>query len=224
MYKILIVDDEIRIREVIREYGNLYEYEVYEADEGYKAIELVENNNFDCVILDIMMPNLDGYTTCKRIKEIKNIPIIMLSARNQEDDKLYGFELGIDDYVSKPFSPKELMARVKVVIERNHPKKPNVITVDGLKIDDQAHEVTIDGKRAHLTNKEYELLLYLISNINKAVSRDMLLENIWGFDSDSGDRTVDTHIKMLRKHIGDYGKKIVTVRGVGYKFEKDQTV
>lgn len=224
MYKILIVDDEIRIREVIKEYGNLYEYEVYEAEEGYKAIELVEENDFDCVILDIMMPNLDGYTTCKRIKEIRNIPIIMLSARNQEDDKLYGFELGIDDYVSKPFSPKELMARVKVVIERNHPKKPDIITIEGLRIDDQAHEVTIDGSRAHLTNKEYELLLYLISNINKAVSRDTLLEKIWGFDSDSGDRTVDTHIKMLRKHIGDYGKRIVTVRGVGYKFEKDLSV
>ncbi len=224
MHKILIVDDEIRIREVIREYGILYEYEVYEAEEGGKAIEMVEQHDFDCIILDIMMPNLDGYTTCKRIKEIKNVPIIMLSARNQEDDKLYGFELGIDDYVSKPFSPKELMARVKVVIERNSPKKPDIITIDGIRIDDQAHEVYIDGQKAHLTNKEYELLLYLISNVNKAVSRDTLLEKIWGFDSDSGDRTVDTHIKMLRKHIGDYGRYIVTVRGVGYKFEKDLSV
>ncbi len=224
MHKILIVDDEIRIREVIREYGILYEYEAYEAEEGGKAIEMVEQHDFDCIILDIMMPNLDGYTTCKRIKEIKNVPIIMLSARNQEDDKLYGFELGIDDYVSKPFSPKELMARVKVVIERNSPKKPDIITIDGIRIDDQAHEVYIDGQKAHLTNKEYELLLYLISNVNKAVSRDTLLEKIWGFDSDSGDRTVDTHIKMLRKHIGDYGRYIVTVRGVGYKFEKEQSV
>ncbi|MBQ6654153.1 MAG: response regulator transcription factor [Erysipelotrichaceae bacterium] len=220
MYRILIVDDEIRIREVIREYGILYGYEVFEADEGYKAVEMVRENDYDCIILDIMMPNLDGYNTCKKIKEIKNIPIIMLSARNQEDDKLYGFELGIDDYVSKPFSPKELMARVKVVIERNNPRKPDVITVDGIRIDDEGHEVTVDGQKAHLTNKEYELLLYLVNNINKAVSRETLLEKIWGFDSDSGDRTVDTHIKMLRKHIGAYGSRIVTVRGVGYKFEK----
>ncbi|MBO4217909.1 MAG: response regulator transcription factor [Erysipelotrichaceae bacterium] len=221
MYRILIVDDEIRIREVIREYGNLYEYQVFEADEGSKAIEMVQENDFDCIILDIMMPNLDGYTTCRRIKEIKNIPIIMLSARNQEDDKLYGFELGIDDYVSKPFSPKELMARVKVVIERNSPRKPGLTAIDGIRIDEEAHEVTIDGQKAHLTNKEYELLLYLVNNINKAVSRDTLLERIWGFDSNSGDRTVDTHIKMLRHHLGDYGKRIVTVRGVGYKLEKD---
>ena len=221
MYRILIVDDEIRIREVIREYGNLYEYQVFEADEGSKAIEMVQENDFDCIILDIMMPNLDGYTTCRRIKEIKNIPIIMLSARNQEDDKLYGFELGIDDYVSKPFSPKELMARVKVVIERNSPRKPGLTAIDGIRIDEEAHEVTIDGQKAHLTNKEYELLLYLVNNINKAVSRDTLLERIWGFDSNSGDRTVDTHIKMLRHHLGEYGKRIVTVRGVGYKLEKD---
>ena len=221
MYRILIVDDEIRIREVIREYGLLYEYEVFEVDEGYKAIEMVREMDFDCIILDIMMPNLDGYNTCRKIKEIKNIPIIMLSARNQEDDKLYGFELGIDDYVSKPFAPKELMARVKVVIERNNPKKAEIITIDGIRIDCEGHEVTIDGQKAHLTNKEYELLLYLVSNINKAVSRETLLEKIWGFDSDSGDRTVDTHIKMLRKHIGAYGSRIVTVRGIGYKFEKE---
>ncbi|MBO4538214.1 MAG: response regulator transcription factor, partial [Erysipelotrichaceae bacterium] len=188
---------------------------------GSKAIEMVQENDFDCIILDIMMPNLDGYTTCRRIKEIKNIPIIMLSARNQEDDKLYGFELGIDDYVSKPFSPKELMARVKVVIERNSPRKPGLTAIDGIRIDEEAHEVTIDGQKAHLTNKEYELLLYLVNNINKAVSRDTLLERIWGFDSNSGDRTVDTHIKMLRHHLGEYGKRIVTVRGVGYKLEKD---
>jgi len=221
MQKILIVDDEIRIREVIKEYGNLYHYQVDEAEDGYKAIEMVQKNDYSCVILDIMMPNLDGYNTCKKIKEVRDVPIIMLSARNQEDDKLYGFELGIDDYVSKPFSPKELMARVKVVIDRHHPASSDIIKVDGIRIDNEAHEVMIEGEKAHLTNKEYELLIYLINNANKVLSRETLLEKIWGYDSYSGDRTVDTHIKMLRKHIGEYGKKIVTVRGVGYKFEKE---
>ncbi|MGB4627675.1 MAG: response regulator transcription factor, partial [Erysipelotrichaceae bacterium] len=218
---LLIVDDEIMIREVIKEYGNSYGYDVLEASDGLEAIEIIKENIVDCVILDVMMPHLDGFSTCKHIKEHSNIPIIMLSARVAEDDKLYGFELGIDDYVSKPFSPKELMARIKVVIERSTNKVQDVINVEGISIDKKAHVVKIDDAVVHLTNKEFDLLVYLIENANTAITREKLLENIWGYDYYSMDRTVDTHIKMLRKNLGKYGKMIVTVRGVGYKFEKE---
>ncbi len=221
MATLLIVDDEIMIREVIKEYGNSYGYEVLEASDGMEAIEIVKENKIDCVILDVMMPHLDGFTTCKHIKEYSDVPIIMLSARVAEDDKLYGFELGIDDYVSKPFSPKELMARIKVVIERSTNKIKDVISVEGIYIDKKAHVVKIDDEIVHLTNKEFDLLVYLIENESTAITREKLLENIWGYDYYSMDRTVDTHIKMLRKNLGKYGNKIVTVRGVGYKFEKE---
>ncbi|MGI6608166.1 MAG: response regulator transcription factor [Erysipelotrichaceae bacterium] len=221
MATLLIVDDEVMIREVIREYGNSYGYEVLEASDGLEALKIIKENEVDCVILDVMMPNLDGFSTCKHIKENSNIPIIMLSARVSEDDKLYGFELGIDDYVSKPFSPKELMARIKVVIERSTNKVKDVINEEGILIDKKAHVVKIDDKIIHLTNKEFDLLVYLIENANTAITREVLLENIWGYDYYSIDRTVDTHIKMLRKNLGKYGKRIVTVRGVGYKFEKE---
>ncbi|MDI9540562.1 MAG: response regulator transcription factor [Bacillota bacterium] len=221
MATLLIVDDEIMIREVIKEYGNSYGYDVLEASDGLEAIEIIKENIVDCVILDVMMPHLDGFSTCKHIKEHSNIPIIMLSARVAEDDKLYGFELGIDDYVSKPFSPKELMARIKVVIERSTNKVQDVINVEGISIDKKAHVVKIDDAVVHLTNKEFDLLVYLIENANTAITREKLLENIWGYDYYSMDRTVDTHIKMLRKNLGKYGKMIVTVRGVGYKFEKE---
>ncbi len=224
MDRLLIVDDEIRIREVIKEYGHLYNYEVEEACDGNEAVGMIEENDYDCVILDIMMPNQDGFTTCKKIKETKNVPIIMLSARGEEEDKLYCFELGVDDYVEKPFSPKELMARVKVVIDRNQKIKPrtDLIRIKGLLIDKKSHKVTIDDEEIHLTNKEYDMLVYLIENSNTVISREKLIENVWGYDSASSDRTVDTHIKMLRRSIGDYGKYIVTVRGVGYKFEKKE--
>ena len=164
MYRLLIADDEIKIREVIAEYGRINNYSVMEASDGLQAIEMVEKHDFDCVILDIMMPNLDGYTACKRIKEIKNVPIIILSARQQEDDKLYGFELGIDDYVTKPFSPRELMARIKVVIERSNKarktQEKEVIKYEGITVNIPSHEVTIDGNDIHLTNKEFDLLVY----------------------------------------------------------------
>lgn len=222
MSTILVVDDEIMIREVIKEYGNLYNYQVLEAQDGLQALEILKENKVDCVILDIMLPNMDGFTTCKKIKEISDTPVIMLSARISDDDKLLGFNLGIDDYVEKPFSPKVLMARVKVVIDRNinYNSSSNFIIEDGIEIDNDAHTLKIDGNQVHVTNKEFDLLIYFLKNPNIAISRNTLLEKIWGNDFYGFDRTVDTHIKMLRKNLGKYGDKIVTVRGVGYKFEK----
>ena len=223
--KLLIADDEIKIREVLREYGKLYGYEVREASDGEEAIRMVEREDFDCVILDIMMPNLDGYSACRNIKKIKNVPVIILSARQDEDDKLYAFDLGIDDYVTKPFSPKELMARVKVVIERSGGKvtrEKNFYSYRGITLDVTSHEVTVDGELVHVTNKEFDLLKYFLQNPNVVVSRYTLLEKIWGYDFYGVERTDDTHIKMLRKNLGPYGSLIKTVRGEGYKFAQDQ--
>lgn len=220
MAKVLIVDDEKNIREVVKEYAQLNGYEVEEAVDGNEAVQLVERNDYDCIILDVMMPKLDGFSACKQIKAIKNVPIIMLSARQDEYDKLLGFELGVDDYVSKPFSPKELMARVKVVVDRI-PKDTNkdVLTFDGLVIDIQGRVVTVDGEKVNLTPKEIDLLIYMAKNRNIALSRTKLLEEVWNYDYFGDDRTVDAHIKMLRHNLGKYRDYIVTVRGMGYKFE-----
>lgn len=225
MYKLLVVDDESKIREVIREYAEFNGYEVTEAEDGMSAVGLCKLNKYDLVILDIMMPKLDGFTACKEIKKISDVPIIMLSARGEEYDKLFGFELGIDDYIVKPFSPKELMARVNVVLERrNSVSKDNssVLTFDGLEINIAARTVSVDGKRVELTPKEYDLLFYLIKNKNIALSRDKLLSDIWGYDFFGDDRTIDTHIKNLRNNLGPYRDFIVTLRGVGYKFEYEK--
>ena len=225
MYKLLVVDDEPKIREVIREYAEFNGYEVTEAEDGMSAVGLCKLNKYDLVILDIMMPQLDGFTACKEIKKISDVPIIMLSARGEEYDKLFGFELGIDDYIVKPFSPKELMARVNVVLERrNSVSKDNssVLTFDGLEINIAARTVSVDGKRVELTPKEYDLLFYLIKNKNIALSRDKLLSDIWGYDFFGDDRTIDTHIKNLRNNLGPYRDFIVTLRGVGYKFEYEK--
>lgn len=222
MPKILIVDDEQKIREVIREYSEFNGYEVEEASDGMEAVNLCANNDYDIIIMDIMMPKLDGYSACKKIKAIKDIPVIMLSAKGEEYDKLFGFELGIDDYVVKPFSPKELMARVSAVLTRtavHEEEAPDVLKFDGLEINIPARSVTIDGKKAELTPKEYELLFYLVQNKNIALSRDKLLSDIWGYDFFGDDRTIDTHIKNLRNNLGPYRDYIVTLRGVGYKFE-----
>lgn len=216
--KILIVDDEKLIRTVIKEYAELEGYETDEAENGQEAIEKCKNESYDLIIMDIMMPKLDGYQAVKEIRKEKNIPVLMLSARGEEYDKLLGFDLGIDDYVQKPFSPKELMARVKAILKRMN-KTTKKYVIDGLVIDDGAREVTIDGEKTILTLKEYELLKYLIENENIAVSREQLLTNIWGYDFYGDDRTVDTHIKTLRSKIGKYKDNIVTLRGVGYKFE-----
>lgn len=225
MYKLLVVDDEPKIREVIREYAEFNDYEVTEAEDGMSAVGLCKLNNYDIVILDIMMPKLDGFSACKEIKKIQDVPIIMLSARGEEYDKLFGFELGIDDYVTKPFSPKELMARVNVILERRNGAKKeqsNELSFGGLSINMAARTVTVDGKRVELTPKEYELLFYLINNKNIALSRDKLLSDIWGYDFFGDDRTIDTHIKNLRNNLGPYRDYIVTLRGVGYKFEYEE--
>ena len=189
------------------------------------AIEKVKNNDYDLIVMDIMMPKLDGFSTCKELKKSKDIPVIMLSARGEEYDKLFGFEIGIDDYVVKPFSPKELMARIKAVIKRNSSQEnvlPERLVFDGLEIDLAGREVYVDGKKASMTPKEYDLLFYLVKNKNLALTRDKLLEEVWGYDFFGDDRTVDTHIKMLRNSLGNYRKFIVTLRGMGYKFEYSQ--
>ena len=225
MQRILIVDDEINIRKVVREYAEFEGYEGEEAQDGMEAVEIAKKEDFDLIIMDVMMPRLDGYSACKEIKKYKKIPVIMLSARGEEYDKLFGFEIGIDDYVVKPFSPKELMARVKAVIKRNEPAGQQVhdrLKFEGLEIDLAGREVYVNGKRVSMTPKEYDLLFYLVKNKNLALTRDKLLEEVWGYDFFGDDRTVDTHIKMLRNSLGEYRKFIVTLRGMGYKFEANQ--
>ncbi|MBR2676304.1 MAG: response regulator transcription factor [Solobacterium sp.] len=219
MAKLLIVDDEKNIRQVVKEYAVLNGYEADEAEDGLQAIELFRENEYDCVILDIMMPKLDGFSACKQIRAIRPVPMIMLSARQEEYDKLFGFELGVDDYVVKPFSPKELMARVKVVLDRTRRTDNSILNFGGLKIDAAGRSVTVDGEKANLTPKEIDLLLYLVEHRNTALSRTKLLEEVWNYDYFGDDRTVDTHIKMLRHNLGPYRDYIVTVRGMGYKFE-----
>lgn len=217
--KILIVDDEIKIREVVKEYSKVYGYEVDEASNGKEAINLVKNNNYDCVILDIMMPVLDGYSACKKIKEISDVPVIMLSARQEEDDKLFSFDMGVDDYVTKPFSPKELMARIKAVTIRKSKGKKDNLKFKTLEIDLAGKDVYIDKKKVDMTPKEKELLFYLVENNNIALDREQILKAVWHIEYYGEDRTVDTHIKMLRKSLGKYKDYIKTVRGTGYKFE-----
>ena len=208
MAKLLIVDDEEKIREVVREYAEFEGYEVSEAADGREAVSLCRIEDFDLIIMDIMMPKLDGYSACKEIKKEKDIPIIMMSARGEEYDKLFGFELGIDDYVTKPFSPKELMARVHAVLNRAGAAKkdavPAVLKFGGLTIDPAGRSVSVDGKKIDLTPKEYDLLFYLVENRNIALSRDKLLQDVWGYDFFGDDRTIDTHIKNLRNNLGPY--------------------
>jgi DNA-binding response OmpR family regulator len=219
--KILIVDDEEMIRNVMKEYIENEKYECIEAKNGQEAIDFVKfNQDIDLIVMDIMMPELDGFSACKEIKKIKNIPIIILSARTEEFDKLTGFALGIDDYITKPFSPKELIARIKAVTKRMNLDSDKFIYED-LVIDYKAHSVKIDGVPIQLTPKEYDLLAYFVQNQNIALSREQLLSNIWGYDFFGDDRTVDTHIKMLRNSLGKYRNLIVTVRAVGYKFEME---
>jgi DNA-binding response OmpR family regulator len=215
------VDDEAKIRAVIREYAEFDGYSVSEAADGMSAVAKCKEADFDIVIMDIMMPKLDGFSACKEIKKLKGIPVIMLSARGEEYDKLFGFELGIDDYVVKPFSPKELMARVNAVLTRRGgaAAREAVMAFDGLEINIPARAVTVDGKKAELTPKEYDLLFYLVQNRNIALSRNKLLSDIWGYDFFGDDRTIDTHVKNLRNNLGPYRNRIVTLRGVGYKFE-----
>ena len=213
--KILIVDDEIRIREVVKEYAHVSGYECDEASDGKSAVEMALASDYDCIILDIMMPVMDGFEACKRIKEVKDTPIIMLSARQEEDDKLFSFNMGVDDYVTKPFSPKELMARIKARCKKHENEK---FIYKDLVCDFDAREVFIDEERINLTPKEKELLFYFIENKNIVLSRDKLSRAVWKMDYIEGDRSVDTHVKMLRKNLGEYRDLIHTERGLGYKF------
>ena len=224
MYKILIVDDEQKIREVLAEYAEFEGFEPDQAGDGMEAVTKCKQNDYDIILMDVMMPKLDGFSAVKEIKKIKDIPVIMLSARGEEYDKLFGFEIGVDDYVVKPFSPKEVMARINAVLKRNNTNKNTKnsnpsLKYDGLEIDMLGRNVYVDGVKAELTPKEYELLFYMVNNKGIALSREKLLSDVWGYDFYGDDRTVDTHIKMLRSNLKDYRRFIVTLRGLGYKFE-----
>ncbi|MDE5729456.1 MAG: response regulator transcription factor [Clostridia bacterium] len=218
--KVLIVDDEEMIRGVLKEYVEFEGGTAFEAADGMQAVKMCRDNDFDIILMDVMMPKLDGFSAVKEIKKIKNIPVIMLSARGEEYDKLFGFEIGADDYVTKPFSPKEVMARIHAVLKRGAQEAQNdVITFEGLTIDMVGRNVYVDGEKAELTPKEYEILFYFVKNKGIALTREKLLMDVWGFDFYGDDRTVDTHIKMLRSNLKQYRKFIVTLRGLGYKFE-----
>ena len=218
--KVLVVDDEEMIRNVLKEYVEFEGGQAFEAADGMEAVKLCRSSDFDIILMDIMMPKLDGFSAVKEIKKTKNIPVIMLSARNEEYDKLFGFEIGVDDYVTKPFSPKEVMARVHAVLKRYRDDSSNdIVTFEGLTVDMAGRNVYVDGEKAELTPKEYEILFYFVKNKGMALTREKLLMDVWGFDFYGDDRTVDTHIKMLRSNLKQYRKFIVTLRGLGYKFE-----
>lgn len=223
MYKLLIVDDEDKIRELIKKYAEFEGYETDEASDGMQAVEKCKKNDYDLIIMDIMMPFLDGFSASKEIRKRKNTPVIMLSARGEEYDRIHGFEVGADDYVVKPFSPKELMMRVAAVIGRTKKSDDSVskkiVTLEGLTVDFTARLVCVDGKKVEMTPKEYDLLFYLVRNRGIALTREKLITEVWGYDFYGDDRTLDTHIKLLRKSLGDYARFIVTLRGVGYRFE-----
>ena len=220
--KILVVDDETLIRTVIKEYCTNAGYDVYEASSGKEALELLLDNKYDLMILDIMMPEMDGFSMLKELPKERRIPTIVLSARGEEYDKLSGFELGIDDYVTKPFSPKELIARIKAVLSRSGKTTQEIYKCEGIEVNYSAHTLRIDGKIKNITPKEFEILTYLIQNKEIAISREQLLSAIWGYDFFGEDRTVDTHIKMLRGNLGKYRNHIITIRGIGYKYVENE--
>lgn len=221
MYKLLVVDDEQKIREIISKYAQFEGYSVEEAPDGMTAIDMFKEKDYDLVILDVMLPDLDGFSVCRELRKTSRTPVIMLSARGEEYDRIHGFEVGIDDYVVKPFSPKELMLRIGAVLKRSGDVSADVMTMEGLSIDFSARIVTVDGKKVDLTPKEYELLFYFAKNKGIALTREKLISNVWGYDFYGDDRTLDTHIKLLRKNLGPYSKFIVTLRGVGYRFEEN---
>ncbi len=227
MYNLLVVDDEVRIRSIIKKYAEFEGHTVAEAGDGMEAVRMARMTEYDLIIMDIMMPELDGFSACREIRKISSVPIIMLSARGEEYDKINGFELGVDDYVVKPFSPKELMLRIEAVMKRvkrggGEDKKQNVIiSLDdgGLRADVTARIVYIDDVRIDMSPKEYDLLFYMLENRNVALTRERLISDVWGYDFYGDVRTLDTHIKLLRKSLGRYSGLIVTLRGVGYRFE-----
>jgi DNA-binding response OmpR family regulator len=230
MHQILFVDDEDAIREGFAEYAGFLGHEVTQARDGMEAVALCRARDFDVVVLDIMMPRMDGFTACKEIRRGTDIPVLMLSARGEEYDKLYGFDLGIDDYVTKPFSPKEVIARLGVIVRRHQaaraarsmpqPGGNEIYSFGGLVADATARTVDLDGTRVNMTPKEYDLLFYLMRNRNIALSREKLLRDVWGYDFFGEDSTVNTHIKVLRQHLGEFERHIVTIRGVGYRFDE----
>ena len=222
--KLLVVDDEAKIREIIKKYAALDGAEVTEAADGIAAIDAAKNGRFDLIIMDIMMPELDGFSAAREIRKFSDTPILMLSARGEEYDRIHGFEVGADDYVVKPFSPKELMMRVEAIIKRTEGKtsEHDSLTIGGLVIDFTARTVSIDGVKLTMFPKEYDLLFYMVKNRGIALTRERLIQDVWGYDFYGDDRTLDTHVKLLRKSIGEYSRYITTLRGVGYRFENDE--
>ena len=223
MCHLLVVDDEEQIRNLIKKYASFEGYQVTEASDGMEAVEICLKQRFDLIVMDVMMPELDGFSACREIRKHANTPVLMLSARGEEYDRIHGFEIGVDDYVVKPFSPKELMMRVQAILKRSRTSSSDsgkeILQFEGLTVDFTGRIVTIDGKKAELSPKEYDLLFYLVRNRHIALSRETLISNVWGYDFYGDDRTLDTHIKLLRKSLGPYSKFIVTLRGVGYRFE-----
>lgn len=222
MAKLLVVDDEFNIRDIICKYAEFEGYDIESANDGMEAVLRCRQESFDLIIMDIMMPNLDGFSACKEIRKTVNTPVLMLSARGEEYDKIHGFELGIDDYMVKPFSPKELMMRVGAILKRSQNKfdTKEVFTYDNLIVDLSARTVTIHNERIVMSPKEYELLFYMVRNEGLALTREQLIHDVWGYDFYGDDRTLDTHIKLLRKSLKEYSSYVVTLRGVGYRFEK----
>ena len=224
MYNILVADDEVMIRKLIRKYAEYEGHSVTEASNGIEAAALCRGGGFDVVILDIMMPELDGFSALREIRRFSDVPVIMLSARGEEYDRINGLESGADDYVVKPFSPRELMLRVEAVLRRSRggEAKNEVFDADGLHVDLTARLVTVDGARVELSPKEYDLLFFMIRNRNVALTREKLITEVWGYDFYGDDRTLDTHIKLLRRSLGPYADFIVTLRGVGYRFDAEK--
>ncbi len=223
MNRLLVADDEFGIREIIKKYADFEGYEVAEAVDGMQAVAMALAEDYDLIIMDVMMPELDGFSACREIRKQKKTPIIMLSARGEEYDRIHGFELGVDDYVVKPFSPRELMMRVAAVIKRSQGTKEegDVFNYKGLSVDFSARIVTIDNQRVNMTPKEYDLFFYMVKNRGLALTRETLISKVWGYDFFGDDRTLDTHVKLLRKSLGEYSSCVVTLRGVGYRFEAE---